>query len=79
SDDCGTTQHYLLLDEFYRTALWLGGRTPLWWLVPDYEEHRYDDYVATLLAKRFVRADEVLDLGHLGQVPPGEFVGAHEA
>lgn len=76
SDDCGTTQHYLLLDEFYRTALWLGGRTPLWWLVPDYEEHRYDDYVATLLAKRFVRADEVLDLGHLGQVPPGEFVGA---
>lgn len=76
SDDCGTTQHYLLLDEFYRTALWLGGRTPLWWLVPDYEEHRYDEYVATLLAKRFVRADEVLDLGHLGQVPPGEFVGA---
>lgn len=76
SDDCGTTQHYLLLDEFYRTALWLGGCTPLWWLVPDYEEHRYDDYVRTLLAKRFVRADEVLDLGHLGQVPPGEFVGA---
>ncbi|WCR45631.1 class I adenylate cyclase [Stutzerimonas stutzeri] len=76
SDDCGTTQHYLLLDEFYRTALWLGGRTPLWWLVPDYEEHRYAEYVATLLAKRFVRADEVLDLGHLGQVPPGEFVGA---
>ncbi|EWC43121.1 class I adenylate cyclase [Stutzerimonas stutzeri] len=76
SDDCGTTQHYLLLDEFYRTALWLGGCTPLWWLVPDYEEHRYDEYVATLLAKRFVRADEVLDLGHLGQIPPGEFVGA---
>ena len=24
SDDCGTTQHYLLLDEFYRTAIWLG-------------------------------------------------------
>ncbi|MGE4404801.1 class I adenylate cyclase [Pseudomonas sp.] len=76
SDDCGTTQHYLLLDEFYRTALWLGGRIPLWWLVPAYEEHRYDDYVATLLAKRFVREEDVLDLGHLGQVPPGEFVGA---
>ena len=67
SDDCGTTQHYLLLDEFYRTALWLGGRTPLWWLVPDYEEHRYDDYVATLLAKRFVRRRRVLDLGHLSR------------
>jgi adenylate cyclase class 1 len=26
SDDCGTTQHYLLLDEFYRTAIWPGAR-----------------------------------------------------
>ncbi|MDI9730628.1 hypothetical protein, partial [Stutzerimonas stutzeri] len=76
SDDCGTTQHYLLLDEFYRTALWLGGRTPLWWLVPDYEEHRYDDYVATLLAKRFVRADE-LAWRHLAEMTEIEhLVGA---
>ncbi len=76
SDDCGTTQHYLLLDEFYRTALWLGGRIPLWWLVPAYEEYRYGDYVATLLERRFIRAEDVLDLGHLAQVPPGEFAGA---
>lgn len=76
SDDCGTTQHYLLLDEFYRTAIWLGGRIPLWWLVPAYEEHRYDAYVSTLLERRFVRAEEVLDLGHLQRIPPGEFVGA---
>jgi adenylate cyclase class 1 len=76
SDDCGTTQHYLLLDEFYRTAIWLGGRTPLWWLVPDYEEHRYHEYVRVLLDKRFVRSDEVLDLGSLGNIPPGEYLGA---
>ena len=76
SDDCGTTQHYLLLDEFYRTAIWLGGRTPLWWLVPVYEEPRYEHYVETLLSKRFIRADEVLDLGHLARIPPGEFIGA---
>ncbi len=76
SDDCGTTQHYLLLDEFYRTAIWLGGRIPLWWLVPVYEEARYREYCHTLLSKRFVRADEVLDLGHLAQIPPGEFIGA---
>ena len=42
SEDCGTTQHYLLLDEFYRTAIWLAGRTPIWWLVPVYEEANYD-------------------------------------
>ncbi|MBP8186093.1 MAG: class I adenylate cyclase, partial [Pseudomonas sp.] len=76
SDDCGTTQHYLLLDEFYRSAIWLAGRTPLWWLVPVYEEQRYDDYCRTLLSKRFIRADDVLDLGHLARIPPAEFLGA---
>ncbi|WP_397450546.1 class I adenylate cyclase [Pseudomonas sp. NA-150] len=76
SEDCGTTQHYLLLDEFYRTAIWLAGRTPLWWLVPVYEEQRYSEYTHTLISKRFIRADEILDLGHLAHIPPGEFIGA---
>jgi len=76
SEDCGTTQHYLLLDEFYRTAIWLAGRTPIWWLVPVYEESAYDRYTHTLLSKRFIRADENLDLGHLACIPPGEFIGA---
>lgn len=76
SDDCGTTQHYLLLDEFYRTAIWLAGRTPLWWLVPEYAEHNYRSYTDTLLSKRFIRSTDALDLGHLAHIPPGEFVGA---
>ncbi|MDY7567083.1 class I adenylate cyclase [Pseudomonas sp. RTC3] len=76
SEDCGTTQHYLLLDEFYRTAIWLAGRTPLWWLVPVYDEQRYSEYVHTLLSKRFIRAEEMLDLGHMAHIPPGEFIGA---
>ena len=76
SEDCGTTQHYLLLDEFYRTAIWLAGRTPIWWLVPVYEEAAYDRYTHTLLSKRFIRSDETLDLGHLAYIPPGEFIGA---
>lgn len=76
SEDCGTTQHYLLLDEFYRTAIWLAGRTPLWWLVPTYEEQHYGQYTHTLISKRFIRADEILDLGHLAHIPPGEFIGA---
>ncbi|RKS20126.1 adenylate cyclase [Pseudomonas sp. WPR_5_2] len=76
SENCGTTQHFLLLDEFYRTAIWLAGRTPIWWLVPVYEEASYDRYIHTLLSKRFIRADETLDLGHLAFIPPGEFIGA---
>ena len=76
SEDCGSTQHYLLLDEFYRTAIWLAGRIPLWWLVPAYEEHRYEAFAEQLLSKRFIREDDVLDLGHLAQVPASEFIGA---
>ncbi|MEJ5057365.1 MULTISPECIES: class I adenylate cyclase [unclassified Pseudomonas] len=76
TENCGTTQHYLLLDEFYRTAIWLAGRTPIWWLVPVYEEANYDRYTHTLLSKRFIRADESLDLGNLAFIPPGEFIGA---
>ncbi|AZL66345.1 MULTISPECIES: class I adenylate cyclase [Pseudomonas] len=76
SDDCGTTQHYLLLDEFYRTAIWLAGRTPLWWLVPVYQEHNYRDYTQTLLSKRFIRARDDIDLGHLAHIPQEEYVGA---
>ncbi|MEN5226773.1 MULTISPECIES: class I adenylate cyclase [Pseudomonas] len=76
SDDCGTTQHYLLLDEFYRTTIWLAGRTPLWWLVPVYQEHDYHTYTQTLLSKRFIRSQDALDLGNLAHIPPGEFVGA---
>ncbi|MDY0251072.1 MAG: class I adenylate cyclase [Pseudomonas sp.] len=75
-DDCGTTQHYLLLDEFYRTAIWLAGRTPLWWWVPAHEEYRYAEYCQILLAKRFVRSEDVLDLGCVAHIPANEFVGA---
>lgn len=76
SDDSGTTQHYLLLDEFYRTAIWLAGRTPLWWLVPVYEEANYAAYTGTLLSKRFIREQEVLDLGNLSRIPASEYIGA---
>lgn len=76
SEDCGTSQHYLLLDEFYRTAIWLAGRTPIWWMVPVYEETRYAEFTHALISKRFIPADETLDLGHLAHIPPGEFIGA---
>ena len=76
TENCGSTQHYLLLDEFYRTAIWLAGRTPIWWLVPVYDEARYPEYVHTLISKRFIREDEILDLGHMAHIPAGEFIGA---
>jgi len=66
----------LLLDEFYRTAIWLAGRTPMWWWVPAHEEARYAEFAQGLLANDVVGCDETIDLGHLAQIAPGEFLGA---
>lgn len=76
SESSGSAQHYLLLDEFYRTALLLAGRLPLWWLVPSGREQTYTNYAETLLQKRFFRASDVLDFGGVATIPTGEFIGA---
>ncbi len=76
TEDCGSSQHYLLLDEFYRTGLLIAGRIPIWWLIPPEEEKQYDYYANTLRTKRFVRKDATLDFGGVGHIPAGEFIGA---
>lgn len=76
SEASGSAQHYLLLDEFYRTAVWLAGKVPLWWFVPASQEAEYDRYTQILLSKRFVKANDVIDFGGLPAIPPNEFVGA---
>lgn len=75
-EDCGSAQHYLLLDEFYRSSLVVAGCVPLWWMVPIYEEQEYDRYASELLAKRFIATEEFIDFGGISQFPAGEFVGA---
>lgn len=76
SEGSGSAQHYLLLDEFYRTALWLAGKIPLWWFVPADQEGDYQAYTQELLSRRFVRPTEVIDFGGVPQTPLSEFVGA---
>ncbi|MFT5690697.1 MAG: adenylate cyclase class 1 [Oceanicoccus sp.] len=76
AEDCGSSQHYLLLDEFYRTGLLIAGRFPIWWLIPSDEDTNYDYYSKTLREKRFIREDESIDFGGVGYIPAGEFAGA---
>lgn len=76
SEASGSAQHYLLLDEFYRTALWVAGKVPLWWFVPASQERNYADYTRQLLGKRFIKSDGVIDFGGLPEIPPNEFIGA---
>jgi adenylate cyclase class 1 len=75
-ESSGSTQHSLLLEEFYRSAVLLAGRYPLWWLVPPEQESSYRCYADNLLQQRFVKASEVLDLGGLDQMSADEFFGS---
>lgn len=61
-EDCGSTQHILLLDEFYRSAVRLAGKRILWNMVPVKEEEHYDDYVLSLYAQGVLTPNEWLDL-----------------
>ena len=76
TEDCGSSQHYLLLDEFYRTALLLAGRYPIWWLIPPEENSRYTEMTSTLINKRYIRDTESIDFGNTDKIPAGEFIGA---
>lgn len=76
AESCGKTQRYLLLEEFYRTALYIAGRTPVWWLVPPHEEQNYNSYVQHLKQKRFIAAHETIDFGSIEDIPAEEFVTA---
>lgn len=75
-ESSGETQHFLLLEEFYRTSIYIAGRIPVWWLVPPEQEGNYHQYVAHLLENRFISDAEVLDFGGLERVPMAEFVSA---
>ncbi|TKI04175.1 class I adenylate cyclase [Martelella alba] len=75
-DDCGSTQHILLLDEFYRTAVRLAGKRILWNMVPGEEEPHYDEYVMSLYARGALTPNEWLDLGGLGTLSAEEYFGA---
>ncbi|GAB2949404.1 class I adenylate cyclase [Hafnia psychrotolerans] len=75
-EDCGSTQHILLLDEFYRTAVRLAGKRILWNMVPGEEEGHYDEYVLSLYAQGALTPNEWLDLGGLDTLSAEEYFGA---
>lgn len=76
SESSGSTQHKLLLEEFYRTALYIAGRYPAWWLVPPAEERNYTEFLNHLITLRFIDPKEIIDFGGLEEVPAREFLGA---
>lgn len=76
SESSGSAQHYLLLDEFYRSSLLIAGKIPAWWLVPPGEERHYDEYLQGLIEQNVIDAEDYLDFGSVADIPPSEFFGA---
>jgi len=74
SDHCGNTQNFLLLDEFYRTAVWFAGRWPLWWLVPT--DSQYTQYSQRLLKQKHIDSADWIDFGEVKQIPANEYFSA---
>ncbi len=76
-DNCGSSQHLLLLDEFYRTAVRLAGQRLLWHIVPPEMEECYDEYVAQLCQSSIVNCNEWIDFGQLHRIPAEEYFGSN--
>ncbi|MBX9607688.1 MAG: class I adenylate cyclase [Gammaproteobacteria bacterium] len=75
-ESSGSSQHSLLLDEFYRSSLLVAGLRPLWWRVPSRFEADYQDYVREAAAARRLDVRDYIDFGGLASIPVEEFFGA---
>ena len=54
----------LLLDEFYRSACWMAGCLPLWWLVPpQLSAAEHVPFTQALVAERRIHPEAWLDFG----------------
>ncbi|CAN5656708.1 hypothetical protein BH18PSE1_BH18PSE1_12080 [soil metagenome] len=76
TDSSGSTQRYLLLDEFYRSAVIAAGLPPVWWLTPLDEQGDYARCVETIYLQSPERRGQYVDFGSVAQIPAAEFSGA---
>lgn len=75
-DASGSTQHYLLLDEFYRTAIHLAGQLPAWIFIRSEQEPNYQNCQHALQSQRLLPDEALIDFGAIEQVPPDEFISS---
>lgn len=76
-DNCGSSQHLLLLDEFYRSAVRLAGQRLLWQIVPPEMEECYDEYVRDLCRQGCIDCSQWIDFGQLNRIPAEEYFGSN--
>ncbi|MDH5757011.1 MAG: class I adenylate cyclase [Nitrospinota bacterium] len=76
-ESAGSSQPRALKEEFYRTAIHVAGKDPLWWLLPPRLSNRmYETKKALLLSEGGICEDEFVDLGNAEPITKGELYGA---
>jgi adenylate cyclase class 1 len=76
ADNCGSAQHLLLLDEFYRSAMRIAGKHLVWYAVPAELPESYQSYVARHTESGLFDPNRWLDLGGLDIIPAEEYFGS---
>jgi adenylate cyclase class 1 len=72
----GSTQHYLLLDEFYRTAIHWAGQLPAWIFVSPSQEYDYQKYSRRIQQQRLLPEEKLVDFGNVSAIPADECISS---
>lgn len=76
-ESAGSSQAQSLKEEFYRTAILVAGKDPLWWVLPPrLTNEEYEESKSDLLLEGDLDETELVDLGNVESIPPGELFGA---
>lgn len=76
NDNCGTTQQTLLLDEFYRSGIYLAGAYPTWWFIHPELEESGEEYITKLLETKALKEDVVFDFGQIKELELKELISS---
>jgi len=75
-ESSGNMQHLLLLDEFYRTAIFIAGQLPIWFFTTHTNAKHYLIETRKLLEDRRLPDKQMIDFGAIDRIPNGEFISA---
>ena len=77
SDNCGSAQNLLLLDEFYRSAIHLYGRYLIWYLIDTKREFdNYSYHVSEAFLSGGLKREDFFDFGSVTITTPAEYFGS---
>ena len=76
-ESAGSAGGKLLKDEFFRTAIFISGKRPLWWIIPPgMPEEKMEAFKIKLPSWIAEKANDYVDLGHILHIEAQEFFGA---